>query len=545
MSNVKIDRETFLVYLSVYVSAFDNLAQKFEEIYQTDVERFYLKAIRSKGYRHEILNDSSILDNYKQKRIYGVLLAAEEDDTLRNNIEAILYRFDKSFEQFVKKPTMKAMQTLQLNYRKYSDNDATSAATYFPVYLAINKYGTDADIGEFQFVLNLISEVTDLREMNRNNSFQKAIREMPNPFTIVEIDDKAWKICRRLKDGHDLFRAVLPLEHILTDSDNQYEGGEIYSELLRYMERGDKEKKDFHQMSIMLSSFANIAQYFGFSPTAFLRGINLNKEEQQMIAKTLAFPFYNSILYRENTGKIFCSIALTEYFVATAFFVLLKSIKQTKQYFEDNNNETIFSQIQYYREEKERQDDELKKLRKELQEEREKSDLLRKQIQTQGVGATTDTKPFMEEISVLNRKLKELQEELGAEREKTDELNRLREFVFSIKSEYIPESDETDLKGLIKDKKIVIIGGHILWRNKLKDKYPSIITMDGHNATSDFSSLSNADLVLLNTSNMSHTVYYKVIEILRGGTTKFDYIGRSTNQELYEKEMADIIKKHS
>ena len=151
----------------------------------------------------------------------------------------------------------------------------------------------------------------------------------------------------------------------------------------------------------------------------------------------------------------------------------------------------------------------------------------------------------MEEISALNRQVKELRGELDTEREKTDELNRLREFVFSIQSEYVPESDETDLKDLIKGKKIVVIGGHINWRNKLKKKYPAIVTMDGHNAASDFSPLSSADLVLLNTFNMSHKVYDKAIEMLRRGTAKFDYIGRSTNQELYEKEIADIIKKYT
>lgn len=541
MSEVRIDRETFLVYLSVYVAAFDNLAQKFEEIYQTDVERFYLKAIRSKGYRHGILNDSSILHSYKEKRIYGVLLAADEDETLRNTVEDILYHFDKSFEKFVKEPVMKTLEKLKFEYRKsHSDNDKQHAALYFPVYLAINEHGTDADIGDFQSILQDISKNLDFHEENGDDTLQQIIREMPNPLTLIKMNHDAWRICKLLKNGQDLFRATLPLEHIMTDRDNELAGGTIYSELFRFRGKGNEEKLDFYHMSVALSSFVIIAQYFGFSPSIFLADINLSKEEQFVIVKSLVFWYYNS-----PYGNDSLPVSLKDYFIATAFYMLIKSIKQTKQYFEDNNNETIFSQIQYYREEKERQDDELNKLRKELQEEREKNDILRQQLRSQGTGTATDAKPFMEEISSLNRKVKELQMELDVEKEKTDELNRLREFVFSIKSEYIPESDETDLKGLIKDKKIIIIGGHILWRNKLKNKYPAIITMDGHNATSDFSPLSNADLVLLNTSNMSHTVYYKVIEILRKGTARFDYIGRSTNQELYEKEIADIIKKHS
>lgn len=544
MSEVRIDRETFLAYLSAYIAAFDSLALKFEEIYQTDVERFYLIAIRSKGYSHCIMNDGSILRDYKTKRIFGVLLAADEDDILRNKVEKILYRFDEPFKDFVKKPTMKAMQILQSKYSSsYSDNDKTQAGVYIPVYLAINKHGTDADVGEFQSVLQWISENIKFHEKNGNDVIQQIIEEVPITYALSKVDEKAWKICKLLKDGHDLISAALPVETILTGRDNKWEGGEMFRELMKYKESGGKENVDFYRMSIMLSAFSFIAQYFGFSPTSLLKDINLNKEEQRVIAKVLFFRAYRS-RYIDNLHEISWYVALNEYFTAATFYMLLKSIKQAKQYFEDNNNETIFSQIQYYREEKERQDEELERLRKELQEEREKNDLLRQQLQSQGAGATTDTKPFMEEISALNRQVKELREELETEREKTDELNRLREFVFSIQSEYVPESDETDLKDLTKGKKIVVIGGHINWRNKLKKKYPAIVTMDGHNAASDFGPLSSADLVLLNTFNMSHKVYYKVIEMLRKGTAKFDYIGRSTNQELYEKEIADIIKKY-
>lgn len=543
MSNVRIDWETFLAYLSAYVAAFDNLAQRFEEIYRTDIERFYLKAIRSKGYSNCIMNDGSILRDYKTKRIFGVLLAADEDDTLRNTVEGILYRFDESFKNFVKEPTRKALRIAEYE-KSYADNDKVQAALYFPVYLAINEHGTDADIGEFQFILQSISEDIDFHEKNGNSVIHQGIREMSVSYALSKVDDKAWKICKLLKDGHGLISAALPIESIMTNRDNEQEGGEMYRELFNYRESGSKGNADFNRMSIVFSAFSYIAQYLGFSPTSLLNGISLNKEEQLIIAKSLFFRVYHS-RYIDSLQNIGWNVDLNEYFTAAAFYMLLKSIKQAKQYFEDNNNETMFSQIQYYREEKERQDDELNRLRKELQEEREKNDLLRQQLQSQGTGTATDTKPFMEEISALNRQVKELREELDTEREKTDELNRLREFVFSIQSEYIPESDETDLKDLIKGKKIAVIGGHINWRNKLKKKYPAIVTMDGHNATGDFISLSSADLVLLNTSNMSHTVYYKVIEMLRKGTARFDYIGRSTNQELYEKEIADIIKKYT
>jgi len=43
---------------------------------------------------------------------------------------------------------------------------------------------------------------------------------------------------------------------------------------------------------------------------------------------------------------------------------------------------------------------------------------------------------------------------------------------------------------------------------------------------------------------MSHAMYYKVMSILRANNIPFDYLGRAINQELCEKEMADILSKH-
>lgn len=89
-----------------------------------------------------------------------------------------------------------------------------------------------------------------------------------------------------------------------------------------------------------------------------------------------------------------------------------------------------------------------------------------------------------------------------------------------------------------------MIGGHINWRNDLKNKYPAFQIFDGSVNTADLSSIQSADFVFLNVSNMSHAMYYKIMSILRTNNIPFDYLGRAINQELCEKEMADILSKH-
>ena len=128
--------------------------------------------------------------------------------------------------------------------------------------------------------------------------------------------------------------------------------------------------------------------------------------------------------------------------------------------------------------------------------------------------------------------------------EKNAELNTLRSFVFDIQREYYPEKNSKSLSELTNGKRIIVIGGHINWRNNLKNKYPAFQIFDGNIKTADLSSLQSADFVFLNVSNMSHALYYKAMNILRENDIPFDYLGRTVNQELYEKEMADILIKH-
>lgn len=141
-------------------------------------------------------------------------------------------------------------------------------------------------------------------------------------------------------------------------------------------------------------------------------------------------------------------------------------------------------------------------------------------------------------------KISELENALKKECEKNTELNALRSFAFDVRREYFPESNLRSLSELTEGKKIIVIGGHINWRNDLKNKYPAFQIFDGSVNTADLSSIQSADFVFLNVSNMSHAMYYKIMSILRTNNIPFDYLGRAINQELCEKEMADILSKH-
>lgn len=182
-----------------------------------------------------------------------------------------------------------------------------------------------------------------------------------------------------------------------------------------------------------------------------------------------------------------------------------------------------------------------------LQYQKQANDILRSQVERLSSELSKDTKeavrPLMDEIALLRGKVAELQKALELEKEKTTELNRLREFVFSIQNCNDIADSTVSLKDLIANKKIYIFGGHINWRNKMKANYPSLNILDGNITSFDEKMLLGADMVLLNTRNMSHTVYYKVIDVLRKNAIPFDYIGKSVNAELLEQEIIEVFQK--
>lgn len=147
--------------------------------------------------------------------------------------------------------------------------------------------------------------------------------------------------------------------------------------------------------------------------------------------------------------------------------------------------------------------------------------------------------PVDAENRLLNSKILRLEQELEEERLKNTELNYLRNFVFSIEHNDISHNDDTPLNNLLNNKKIVIIGGHENWQNKMKKDYPSLIILNGHQ-NFDTAILKNADKVIFYTANLSHKIYYLAINYLRLNNLSFGYIGKH-NVDLVEKELKELL----
>lgn len=151
-----------------------------------------------------------------------------------------------------------------------------------------------------------------------------------------------------------------------------------------------------------------------------------------------------------------------------------------------------------------------------------------------------ELKCYKQEISSLNKQLIEKDHEIEELKSNQDELFKLRNLIFSMQQDEQKHTDESvDISSLIKDKNIVIIGGHIHTRDKLKQKYPSlkILAQSSHINTAV---LVNADHVFLYYKFMTHDMYNRAISVLSRNNILWDYIPY-TNLEKSEQVISEIL----
>lgn len=125
-----------------------------------------------------------------------------------------------------------------------------------------------------------------------------------------------------------------------------------------------------------------------------------------------------------------------------------------------------------------------------------------------------------------NKELARLKEELEFQKELHKELEAkiasLEEMNGILEAE-IDEQDtevETELTAAVKpnsyvgkrlrELNIVVMGGHQIWQNRLKEIYPYFTFIDAENVNYDINITRNADFIFFNTLHCSHTLFYRV-----------------------------------
>ena len=162
--------------------------------------------------------------------------------------------------------------------------------------------------------------------------------------------------------------------------------------------------------------------------------------------------------------------------------------------------------------------------------------------------AKNEAKQFRAKTHELDKVIENAQNELhenDLKSEEREELNRLREYAFSISdngqeaSEVSSTSESIDEDVIRNAGEIVILGGHTTLCRKIVDKYPNVRWIDGRKRV-PFDMIKNASHVFFLFDFMSHGTYYEGCKLCTANQVPFDYI-QGTNLQRAEHQMIQAL----
>ena len=170
------------------------------------------------------------------------------------------------------------------------------------------------------------------------------------------------------------------------------------------------------------------------------------------------------------------------------------------------------------------------------------------------------------EIDGLHRKIhaqdgniKVLRNELAEKRRMSEEITRLKDQLETQQKELtalrdhvynLTEEDEVrerlsveEMRDYLKTLRIIIIGGHKNWRQKMKQEFPDWTYVDASvSGTMEASVVDRADHVYFFTDTISHSTYFKYMNVVKEHNVDFGYI-HEVNIENNMRQMYRELKK--
>lgn len=134
-----------------------------------------------------------------------------------------------------------------------------------------------------------------------------------------------------------------------------------------------------------------------------------------------------------------------------------------------------------------------------------------------------------------NKELTKLKEELEKQKQLQRELQEKISYLEEINSSLEANIDELEtatasfsdtgnkpnsfVEEKLKSFNILVMGGHQIWQNRLKEVYPYFTYIDSDNVNFDINITRNADFIFFNTLHCSHTLYYRIKNNVNNGRT--------------------------
>lgn len=142
--------------------------------------------------------------------------------------------------------------------------------------------------------------------------------------------------------------------------------------------------------------------------------------------------------------------------------------------------------------------------------------------------AESEERALHESIMELKKVIKQQEEVIREQEVAREELIALRNYVYSLKNDegsVEKAMGVEEMKAEIRNLEILIVGGHSNWISKMKNIFPKWEFVHLTDAAGvDPRIVENADTVFFFTDYISHTAYYRFLDVLRAKKIPFGYL---------------------
>lgn len=455
----------------------ERLRKEIDKIYNKDKYTYYTYAKNSPFYNHLLITQGTIVTQEYSRKLLGILVHAEDNEYPNDLFYLIKKGYPVIFNYVRQKEDEIDIEVLsKFFHRKDMGDDEFNGGLILAFFLATtmgkeikeNKY-----LFDFFAFLKLRKEISLIGKIDSS----KIMAQEP------EIKEKIEKLIRRIEN------------YIEEPIDKPWYFQNI---------RNNKE------LNVLTNSIDTIVEIEELSLSTILNNVKLTKRD-----------FFDIGLIYWNNNKNMDREKASEFFiVGTVVKSLLKAYTEAKDYYFENNEEVLLL--------------ENKRLRDELKQLKEQSLFKKKQVERVEIEnerlRTSYRATLEEKIKEHEKEIINLRAKLCNEMQKGTELHALRNFVFQLTHGDLDKIPEEEIN--IPKVDAIIFGGHDRWQTRLKEKLPKTFSfVKADQVNFDIKKLYDVEYVFINSTYMSHGLYYKVVENLPS-LVKLNFLVGGTQQSL-------------
>ncbi|MGV8167509.1 MAG: hypothetical protein ACLKAL_08680 [Alkaliphilus sp.] len=463
------ERIDLRVFVAEALATNKKIEKDINELYKKNKYEAYKKAKESTFYNHTMLCEGSIEREVLNKRVLGLILLEKED--IKEGVMNIIKKgWMKLYNYIITKKEIDLKKIMQKFFDPNKNDDEINAIITISLIIAQTHKINVKENTEFASFLIRRKDHYEEKDINKSTRFKHATLDK-------NLKTKSKELKNRIFAEHISIKKIQDMYDI---QDPKIKG---HVDILSMI---------FDTEDIM---FPSLTQHIPL----------LSKDIEEL---TALYYIKNKNQNKEEASK----------FLITGIYIkfMIKAYKEIKNYYFKNNKETMYFEI-------EKKEEEIYTLSQE------------------NIFLTKENKKLKEEISRLKKEykesiereniqikstLKKKEKEIERLKQQETELLNLREVIFDKKKEIVATSREI----VLPNSKVLIIGGHEKWRQKIEEKLPeTYTTMDGSNENFSIGILKKKHIFFC-TDYMNHAVYYKAINYCRKNKIEVGYLKSNTTK---------------